>query len=491
MQWKRSLGVRSRIFMYFLMFTAMLLLILWLFQIVFLDEFYHWQKRYMLRNSSDSIVRNIDNENLQMLIDRIAEQNNVCVLIADGSMKPLHTAEVWKGCIIHHMGPHELRRYANALQNGEKSIVAEFPLMGFRNRTYDARKFLGHVPPSDPGDARSMITVQDATLADGSQVYVFLNTLITPVAGTVQTIRNEMYFITILLLVLSFLLSFVLSRHITKPLIETTAAAADLSRGEYIPVANVGYREIMQLNQQLLQAARDLNRVEVMQRELIANISHDLRTPLTLIEGYAEAMRDLPDENTPENMQVIIDETRRLSTLVNAVLELNTVRDGMNTLHAEVFSLTDCIRSIMARYAKLTEQDGYHIVFEREENVSVLGDVVKVQQVICNLINNALTYTGEDKTVTVRQLVNGDQIRVEVCDSGEGIPEEDLPHIWDRYYRGGKPHKRAAIGSGLGLSIVKSILERHGLPFGVQSSPGGGSAFWFEMKRTNPQETAV
>lgn len=481
MQWKNSLGIRSRVFMYFLLFTALLLVLLWLFQIVFLDEFYRMQKTDMLSSFSNSIVHNIDNENLPALADRIAEQDNVCVLVTDEAMREIVSAESWNGCLVHHMNRFDLWRYASSLSEQDSAMVAEFPLRAFRNQIYDARKFMGAVPPSDDGDTKSMITVQRAVMKNGQVVYVFLNTLITPVTGTVQTIRNELYFITAILVLLSFILSLILSRRITRPLVETTAAAAALSQGEYEPVVNVGYREIARLNQQLSQAARDLHRVEEMQSELIANISHDLRTPLTLIEGYAEAMRDLPDENTPENMQVIIDETRRLTTLVNSVLDLHTARREMGSISKAPSSLTDTIRGIMTRYAKLTEQDGYHIVFEPAQDACVLADEVKVQQVIYNLINNALTYTGADKTVTVVQTVQADRVRIEVRDTGEGIPQEDLPYIWDRYYRGGKPHRRAKIGSGLGLSIVKNILESHGLPYGVESREGVGSTFWFEL----------
>lgn len=483
MRFWSSKGVRSRIFLYFLLFTALLLALLWLFQIVFLNEFYLYQKKYSLRTSAESIVRNIDNENLQTLIERIAEEENICILVTDDGMREMHKAEAWKGCIIHRMSRHDLRRHTMPLEEGVDRVVAEFPLMGFRNQQYDAEKFLGRVPPRDPGDARSMIMVQRAQMKNGTDVYVFLNTLITPVASTVQTIRNELYFITGILIVLSFLISLVLSRHITRPIEEMTAAAAALSHGSYTPVNNIGYREIDQLNQQLCRTASDLNRVETMQRELMANISHDLRTPLTLIEGYAEAMRDLPDENTPENMQVIIDETRRLSTLVNSVLELSRTRDGREDLQLQRFCLTDQIRGILHRYTKLTQQDGYRIVFAPDEDVWVCADEVKVQQVIYNLINNALTYTGEDKTVTVLQILCADKVRIEICDSGEGIAPEDMEHIWDRYYRGSKPHKRAAIGSGLGLSIVKNILQAHGLDYGVKSAEGAGSVFWFELSR--------
>ena len=480
-RWKQSIGIQSRIFCYFLLFTALLLLILWLFQVVFLDDFYRMQKTNLLRSTSESIVRNIDNDSLNTLVSRIAEENSTCVLIVDEKQRPIMSAEAWTGCIIHHMSPFDRMRMAHSAEETGEVIVADFPLIGFRNRQYDERKFQGAVPPSDDGSARSMITVQSARLASGQTVFVYLNTMITPVSATKQTILHQLVFITAILVLLSFLLSLVLSRHITRPLIQTTAAAADLSHGEYKPVTNVGYREIEQLNRQLKQAAVDLHRVEQMQQELIANISHDLRTPLTLIEGYAEVVRDLPDEATPENMQVIIDETKRLSTLVNSILELNAARNAAQPLEIKPFNVTESISSILTRYQKLTEQDGYCIVFEPAEQVIVLADEMRVQQVIYNLINNALTYTGEDQTVIVRQRIESGHVRIEIADTGEGIAPEELSAIWDRYYRGAKPHKRAAIGSGLGLSIVKGILEKHGLAYGVESVQGKGSTFWFAL----------
>ncbi len=488
---KRSMGVRSRIFVYFLVFTALLLILLWLFQIVFLDDFYRIQKTDMLKSSSESIVRNIDNENLSALAERIAEENDVCVLITDTQMQELVSVEGAPGCVLHRMGRRELQRYAQTAEADGGVHLTTFPMIGFRNQKYDARKFQGRVPPSDDGEARSMLTAQRCQTAEGDVVYVFLNTMVTPVTSTVETIRNELYFISAVLVLLSFLISLVLSRRITRPLVETTNAAKALSHGEYTPVQNVSYREIDQLNAQLTQAAHDLRRVEAMQRELIANISHDLRTPLTLIEGYAEVMRDLPGENTPENMQVIIDETKRLSTLVNAVLDLSAAQNGQQGLSLAHFDLTQTVRGIMTRYGKLTGQDGYRIVFEPDAHAYVNADEVKVQQVIYNLINNAITYTGEDQTVTIVQRIEQGYVRIEVRDSGEGIAPEDLPHIWSRYYRGGKPHKRAAIGSGLGLNIVKGILDSHGLAYGVESTQGVGSTFWFELPLAKDENGAL
>ena len=476
------LSIRNRVFCYFLIFVALLLALLWLFQVVLLDDFYRHLKTEMLTVSADNLARNIDNDDLQSLSDRIAQENDVCVLVLREDMQVLVTSEATPGCILHKMSARDLRRYAARLQNGERQLMETFEMFGFRNVQYDARHFDGPVPKPDEGRAKSMLLVRAVTLADGASAYVFLNALVTPVSATVQTIRSQLLWITGILVALSFALSFLLAKRITRPIIRTNEAAKELSRGKFTPVDTpVSYREVAELNKTLAQAAADLGKVETMQRELIANISHDLRTPLTLIEGYAEVMRDLPGENTPDNMQVIIEETKRLSSLVNAVLDYSVVQSGGAAIAPQEYDLTESVLEILQRYQKLTEQDGYHVEYQFDRHARVLADPLRVGQVVYNLINNALTYTGEDKTVTVVQTIEGREVRLSVNDSGEGIAPEDLAHIWSRYYRGAKPHKRAAIGTGLGLSIVRGIMESHGLRYGVNSEAGQGSQFWFYL----------
>ncbi len=476
------LSIRNRVFCYFLIFVALLLALLWLLQVVFLDDFYRSLKTEMLTVSASNLERNIDNADLQSLSDRISQENDVCVLVLDEDLQVLVSSEATPACILHKMSTHDLRRYIQRLGENETQMMETFETFGYRNNQYDEKHFNGPVPKPYDGGAKSMLLVRRVLLADGSYAYVFLNALVTPVNATVQTIRSQLVWITGILVVLSFLLSFLLARRITRPIIRTNEAAKELSKGKFTPVKTpVSFREVAELNQTLTQAAADLCKVEGMQRELIANISHDLRTPLTLIEGYAEVMRDLPGENTPDNMQVIIDETKRLSSLVNAVLDYSVVQSGSATIVPQAYDLTADVTSILQRYQKLTEQDGYHVEYRYDRPVKVNADPLRVGQVVYNLINNALTYTGEDKTVTVTQEVEGDEVRVSVNDSGEGIAPEDLPYIWSRYYRGSKPHKRAAIGTGLGLSIVRGIMESHGLRYGVTSQLGEGSQFWFYL----------
>lgn len=297
-----------------------------------------------------------------------------------------------------------------------------------------------------------------------------------------DAVRRQFILTVAAIVVATVLVGFTMARSISEPIIETNQAARELSRSRYTrPPHSGGYREIAELNDTLVRAAEDLGKVEDLQRELIANISHDLRTPLTMIEGYAEAMRDIPEEITPENMQIIIDETNRLSSMVNEVLDFSRLRTGSMELTQTDFNLTAQIREICNRISKMTAVDGYTVLFDADRDRTVTGDSARISQVLYNLLGNALTYTGADKTVRITQRDAGASVRVTVSDSGEGIPANELPYIWDRYYRSRENHRRAVLGSGLGLNICRGILEQHKARYGVHSVEGQGTDFWFEL----------
>jgi signal transduction histidine kinase len=157
----------------------------------------------------------------------------------------------------------------------------------------------------------------------------------------------------------------------------------------------------------------------------------------------------------------------------------------------EVFDLTETVGAVLQRYEKFKEQEKFAILFEKNDNISVCADRTMILQVVYNLVNNALNYTGDDKTVTISQTVADGKVRISVTDTGSGIAEEDIPYIWDRYYTVHKVHKRAVVGTGLGLSIVKGILQSHGANYGVNSTLGEGSTFWFELDAIYDGDFAV
>lgn len=253
-----------------------------------------------------------------------------------------------------------------------------------------------------------------------------------------------------------------------------------MARGNYeVSFNGRGYREITELSDTLNVTAQALGRVDRLRKDLVANVSHDLRTPLTMIIGYGEVMRDIPGENTPENIQIIVDEAQRLSLLVDDLLNLSQVEAGVRRMEKSRFNLTEEIRKTLSRYQKLVEQQGYTVAFKAEGDAWVYADQVKIGHVVYNLINNAISFTGEEKKVTVCQNITASQVRIDVIDYGVGIPPEEMDSIWNRYYSKKTPHRRAVIGTGLGLSIVKEVLQLHNAAFGVDSKPEKGSDFWF------------
>ncbi|MGN1109010.1 MAG: sensor histidine kinase, partial [Oscillospiraceae bacterium] len=244
---------------------------------------------------------------------------------------------------------------------------------------------------------------------------------------------------------------------------------------------------IKQLASTLEDASKEIAKSDDLRRELMANISHDLRTPLTMIKAYAEMIRDLSGDNPEKrerHLKVIIDETDRLSSLVNDILDLSKLQAGVTEMNMSVFNISEELSGVISRFDILRDNDGIIIKLEAEDGIVISADITKLEQVIFNLINNAVTYTGDDNTVVVRLFrKQPGLVRFEVIDHGDGIAPENLPYIWDRYYRvseRNKTHKRAKLGSGIGLSIVKSVLEQHGFAYGADSTVGQGSTFWFE-----------
>jgi signal transduction histidine kinase len=193
-------------------------------------------------------------------------------------------------------------------------------------------------------------------------------------------------------------------------------------------------------------------------------------------------MRDIPGENSPENIQAVIDETTRLSELVSDLLDLSKLQAGNLEPHEEVFDLTQTLRDALARYDTLIRHQGYRIdtVIDVGE-VLVRADRTMILQVLYNLVGNAVNYTGAQKRVLVTETVNDGTVCISVADDGDGIPPEQIGEIWDRYYRVDREHRRAVMGTGLGLSIVKNVMEAHKAAYGVESSVGTGSVFWFKL----------
>ena len=484
-----NMSIKWKIYAYLLCFCAILIVLIWLFQVVFLKDFYENIKLNEIESAAQSIMANIDNEELGELVDRISVSNDVCIEILDSSGAELYSSDILPDCIIHHMAVFQkLELLAKTISQGGV-MYSTFSRTDFRNRKYDDENFDGHVPEKDRGLSETLIFSCVARNAQGEIIIVLINSIVTPVGATVKTLRIQIIAITCFMVLFSVALAFFISKNVSRPIVSINESAKALAAGEYgIKFASRGYREINELSATLTHTASELGKVDALRRELIANVSHDLRTPLTLIEGYAEMMRDLPGENNAENAQIIVDETKRLATLVSDMLDISRLQAGAQTPNLDYFDLTDMLEDVCTRIGELVRQDGYAVAFSGCGSAIVYADQAKISQAFYNLLINAIHYTGEDKRVAIRETDEGGSVLVEIEDDGEGIAPENLPYVWERYYKIDKTHKRAVTGTGLGLSIVKGVMEMHGAEYGVRSAPGEGSVFWFRLHKAELHE---
>lgn len=483
-----KISLSLKIFIYIAGFAGAILLVLWLFQIVFLDDFYRIVKTGQIKETANSIVDKINNDKLDEYLDTLTENSDYCIRIFEQQDVSV-TGQVYytnienqSVCALQVVSSEEVKKlYEEAVKNNGTAIrstkdTADEKIVGIENIKDE---MLTRVVQPFEGITLGRIVER----ADGMNYFVVVNARTTPVDETKGTLKQQLIIISFILVFLTAIIAFFIARKISKPIRITNENAKNLAKGNLdISFEGKGYIEIEELNDTLNYAVHELSKVESMRKELIANMSHDLRTPLTMITGYSEAIRDLPGEDTKENIQVIIDECKRLTTLVNSILELSKIQAQGAKLNMQIFNLTELIHTIINRFHTMLEIEVYQFIFDPKETVYIEADELKISQVIYNIMGNAIHFTGDDKTVIIRQIVSKDTVRIEIEDTGNGIREEDIPYVWDRYYKLNTNHKRQQIGTGLGLSIVRGILELHQAKYGIISESGRGAIFYFELK---------
>ncbi|MDE7086749.1 MAG: HAMP domain-containing histidine kinase, partial [Clostridia bacterium] len=311
-----------------------------------------------------------------------------------------------------------------------------------------------------------------------------------PVTHIAESVRQiELYVLLVMAgaLVIAFFISYSLANKLSGPVRNISGTAKKLAAGDYsVQFNSVEYAEIAQLSDTLNYMKDEIKKSDDFQKELLANVTHDLKTPLTMIKAYASMIKEISG-NDPQkrekHLDVIIDEADRLTGLVNDILSTSKISAGLEQLNKKVFNLTELLYGVINKFSYLQETQGYSIMVDVEPNLYTLADEEQVHQVIYNLISNAINYTGEDKTiyVTLKTEAAENRIKFAVRDTGKGIAEDELSHIWDRYYRSKDSHTRPVKGTGLGLNIVKIILQKHGFDFGVNTKAGEGSTFYVDF----------
>ncbi len=324
---------------------------------------------------------------------------------------------------------------------------------------------------------------------DGTNIYFLVSTRLTPDTGAVKVINITIIFVLGGSIIIAVILSLIFSKSISSPLQKMCLFAKNLNVNNFeVNFDAHGYTEVEQLSSTLNFAVKELKKTDELRNEVISNVSHELRTPLTMIKSYAELIKDI-NGNDPlkreSNLNTILQEASRLELLLNDMLDFSKLKSGTTIYNFTEFNLYDLLNKQYLLYSTKYCNEGYSFEFRCAKNVKVTADYNRIEQVIVNLLNNAINYSKNNKKIIIEVIKQQDSVyRLNVTDHGIGISQENLNNIFDRHFRATNA-KRTTVGSGIGLSIVKQILDDHKFTYGVVSELNKGSTFYVNFKINN------
>ena len=450
----------TKIFMYLAIFSLFILIFLFFFQVIFIDTFYEWTKTRTIKNLSKDILVTENDTSLYDKLDKVSYKENVCIELTNSNGDNLYSS------------------YGNNCRLRSRTIKRNFINSNKESKTYNL-----------VNNFTKEKSIMSATKLSNN-LYIFISTSLIPLDSTINIIEQQLIVVSIVVLLLSIVVAYFISKRLSLPIIKISKAAKLISKGKlktkFETTSDI--KELVDLTNALNDMKDELSKTEELQKDLMANVSHDLKTPLTMIKAYAELILDIninDKEKCKNNLTIIIEEVNRLNELVNDILALTKVENDLDKLDISSFDLIKLIEKIVKQHNIYVIKDGYSIEFIHNniKELMIYADKKKIEQVIYNLLNNALNYTGEDKKVIIKVVEDDKDYTIMVIDSGKGIDKKEIDHIFDRYYRSKKNHKRYVYGTGLGLSIVKNILLLHNFDYGVTSKKNKGTTFYFKIKK--------
>lgn len=455
-----------RIWFYFLALTGLMLLFMWMLQITFIGPYYEKNRAETTQLKAQEIQRLLMVNNVQQVESEfinILASENLCGGLYTANGSSIIVSDVnSNNCQIKHLSKSAINEYITLVSEANsKDFSLRFTSEVFEQGLYFYGKEVDFL---------------------NDKYYLMLNSPIELLDSTVYVLKRQFGFLVGSVLSIATFIAFLLSKKLSMPLSKMTRDAKRLAQGDYsVKFDSSEYTEVDTLSDTLNFATQEFRKTNDLRRDLVANVSHDIKTPLTMIKAYAEMIQDISGDNEAmreEHLSVILDEVNHLERLVNDMLTLSKYESEVFVINETEFDLEDHIRSTI----NLFQFDNIEFIIDIDDTYKVIADEIKMGQVLYNFVNNATKFVGDDNKVIINvKKVKSKEVLVSVIDHGKGIPEEQIESIWDRYYKIDKHFQRIQ-GTGLGLSIVKAICEANGSQFGVDSIENEETTFFYTLR---------
>lgn len=510
-------SIRARLTVTFIGLMIAMLAIIWGINRWYLEGYYISQKVASLKTVYDAIDRQIaENEengitieeamiriidddgyikegNLQRLLQDYSESANVSVVMIDNS-----TADtaVYSTARDAKFLKDRMDRYIFGKNTSKYRILEE-------NENYTIQKTF------DPW--RDNLYLESwGFFSDNSTAFI-MSAPLSSIGESVALFNRFLTYVGVFAVFAGALVVFWTTRMITKPISRLSNLSEKMSNldfdvkyeetpGETLEISVLGgsmnklserlkntIGELKSLNNQLLKDIEEKTKIDEMRKEFIANVSHELKTPIALIQGYAEGLQEGMGEDKESRdyyCDVIVDEANKMNKMVKQLLTLSSLESGNDKTVMERFDLTELIQGVVCAAQILLQQKGVTVKFDAQTPVYVWADEFKIEEVVTNFLSNAINHADGEKRVDICMIQEGEDVRVSVFNTGTPIPEDAIPNLWTKFYKVDKARTREYGGSGIGLSIVKAIMDAHHQKCGVQNWENGVE-FWFTLDSNN------
>ncbi len=398
------------------------------------------------------------------------------IVSVDGAMAQYSSGSKWDAVMSVRYSEDDISRMLNAVSDLDAASVR------FTQEKGSFQMLIGTKPVYEDGVATHVVRFY----AD-----------ITDARGAIAMAYVEVILVSLIAVLIAIIVVYYTTMRLTRPFLEINEIVQKYSKGDYnvrIPISSID--EATQLAISFNAMADQLKDLEATRRSFVANVSHELRSPLTSMKGFLEAMQDGtigPDEYE-KYIDIVLSETKRMAVMVNDLLDLARIESGRTAIKLEIFDINELIRRTLITFeARIYEHHINVDVKFAQEQYYVEADSAQISQVLRNIIDNAIKYSPDDTKLRIATYAMRREIYVSIQDSGPGIPEEDVPHVFDRFYKVEKAHTPTKqSGTGLGLSIVKRIIDQHNQTITLKSGRGKGSTFTFTLKRAPaPKRTQI